>query len=145
MISGGANFWFLVFPLFFVFLLDTLVFHDVHSLTLHDLALGSLNDGVLHIENTSRRVHKNGRRRLQDAGNQRRLDQLKVKFLKGVVAEDCTIVRQVHFEVVPDAECLCEDALRHQCVHMVVVRGVLAEEARARGALTLTSNLELED
>ena len=128
-----------------VLALALLVLGDVHGDALHDLAFRSTDDRVAHAHQLAIGVDEDGRGRVDDAWDERGLDQLEVELLGRVVAEDGAFVAEVQLEEVGDAEGLGVDALGGQGTHVMVVTSVLAEEASAGRACALAGNLELQN
>lgn len=116
---------------------------EIHGFALDDFALWSRNDGVFHVKEVAVDVEEDGRRRLDNARHQRVLDQLEVELLGRVIAESGVCVGQVQLEEVCAAESVGIDALWSQRVHVVIVTGMLAEEARSGGVVALRGDLEL--
>ena len=122
-----------------------LVFGDIHGDTLDDLTFRCTDHWVVHAHDLAIDVEEERRGWVEDAWDERGLDQLEVELFGRIIAKDCAGVTEVQLQEVSDAEGLCIDALGRQSADVMVVTGVLAEEARTRRALSLGSNLELQD
>ena len=73
------------------------------------------------------------------------LDQLEVELLLRVVAEGRVGVRKFNLQEVGAAERVCEDALRGQRIHIVIVTSVFAKERSAGSIMAFCCDLELDD
>ena len=73
------------------------------------------------------------------------LNKLEVELPGHFAAEHSTIVLKVKLKVVRNAESLSIHALGRQRVHIVVVSGMVSEEAWIQWLRTLRGNLKLEN